>query len=191
MRPFTVSTVISAPRQEIFDFVGDLAYRVSFADHYMKDFRLERTRSTGQGAAARFRMEAPLAGGWVELRVAESDRPRRIVERGHTGRLGRTEVAAVYEFLAEGRGLTRVELTVWTEPGTRLDSLRESLGARRWLRRQSKVALERLRMVFEERPDGPLARVGVAGYESWKAPRYGSPRPRGHSPQAIGQSPPG
>jgi len=190
VQAFTVSTVISAPREEVFEFVGDLAYRVSFADHYMKDFRLERTRSTGQGAAARFRTDAPFAGGWVELRVVESDAPRRIVERGDTGRLGRTEVAAVYEFLAEGQGVTRVELTVWTEPGTRLDSLKESLGARRWLKRQSKVALERLRMVFEERPEGPLARVTVAGYESWKAPRYGSPRPRTASPQAVGHPPP-
>ena len=183
MQPFTVSTVISGSREEIFDFVGDLAYRVSFADHYMKDFRLERTRSTGQGAAARFRIEAPLVGGWVGLRVVESDRPRRIVERGDTGRLGRTEVAAVYEFLAEGGGLTRVELTVWTEPGTRLDSFKESFGARRWLRRQSKVALERLRMVFEEGRDEPLAHVTVAGYESWTAPRYGSPRPRAAGPR--------
>jgi hypothetical protein len=37
-----------------------------------------------------------------------------------------------------------------------------------------KVSLKRLRTIFEERPERPLARATVAGYEPLKAARYGS-----------------
>lgn len=174
MRPFTVHASISAPREEVFDFVGDLAGRIAYSDHYMREFRLTRPKSTGVGAAARFRLETPLVSTWCELAIAEYDRPRRIVERGQLWRLGRTPAVAAYELLNGGAGLTRIELTVWTEPATRLDALKESLGGRRWLRRQTKVALERLRIIFEERPDAPLARASIAGYEPAKAPRFGA-----------------
>ena len=51
VREVTVSTVITAPREEIFDFVCDLAARPAFTDHYMRDFRLARVNSVGVGAA--------------------------------------------------------------------------------------------------------------------------------------------
>lgn len=174
MRPFTVHTSIAAPREEVFDFVSDLAARVAYCDHYMHDFRLTRPRSAGVGAAARFTLATPLVSTWCEIAIAESDRPRRIVERARLWRLGRTPAVAVYEFLQDVHGVTRVELTVWTEPATRIDALKESVGARRWLRRQTKTALERLRLVFEEQRDAPLARASIAGYEPLKAPRFGS-----------------
>jgi hypothetical protein len=48
----------------------------------------------------------------------------------------------------------------------------------RWMNRQSKTALERLRLIFEEGAHEPLARATVAGFEPLKAPRFGeSPRP--------------
>lgn len=174
MRPFTVHASISASREEVFDFVGDLAGRVAFSDHYMEGFRLTHPRSRGPGAAARFRLEPPLMSTWCELVIDEYDRPRRIVERLRLWRLGRTPAVAVYEFLVDSPGSTRVELTVWSDPATRLDALKESLGARRWLRRQTSTALERLRLVFEEERDRPLARTGIAGYEPLKAARFGS-----------------
>ena len=174
MRAVTVETSISAPREEVFDFVADLAARVAYCDHYMTDFRLTRPKSQGVGAAARFRLSAPLFSSWCEIAIAECDRPRRIVERGRIWRLGRTPTGAVYEFVPDGRRLTRVELTVWSEPATRLDAFKERLGTRRWLRGQTKLALERLRMVFEERPDAPLARTSIAGYEPSKAARFGA-----------------
>jgi hypothetical protein len=172
MRPIQVSTSISAPREEIFDFVADIANRVAWCDHYMRQFHLTRPRSYGEGAAGRFEVEPPFARSWAELSIAELDRPRRIVERGRIGRLGRTPYFAIYDFTA-AVGVTRVELTVWSEPATRVDALKESLGARGWLRRRTKAALERLRKIFEERPEAPLARATVAGYEPEKAARFG------------------
>jgi hypothetical protein len=174
MRPFTVHASISAPREAVFDFVADLGGRVAWCDHYMEQYRLTRPRSEGLGAAARFYLDGPVFSTWAEVAVAEHDRPRRLVERGRAWRLGRTPTVAVYDFLQDVQGVTRVELTVWSEPATRVDALKEALGARRWLKRQTKSALERLRMIFEERREAPLARASVAGYEPLKAPRFGA-----------------
>src|SRR4051794_28024396 len=115
MRPVTVDTVISAPREEVFDFVADLAARPAFSDHYLRDYRLARVNPVGKGAAARFKLEAPLAKEFAELTITEADRPRRIVEQIRVGRLGRNRSVAVYEFVREGANVTRVELTTYSE----------------------------------------------------------------------------
>ena len=60
MRQVTVATHISAPREQIFDFVTDLAGRPAFADHYLDDYRLARVNAIGVGAAARFRLKTPM-----------------------------------------------------------------------------------------------------------------------------------
>jgi uncharacterized protein YndB with AHSA1/START domain len=174
VREVTVSTVISAPREEIFDFVADLAARPAYSDHYMRDYRLARVNPVGPGAAARFQLRGPLANEYAELSVREVDRPRRIIEDIRLGRRGRNRFVAVYDFTPEGGGTTRVELTTYGEPATMVDRLRQA-GAAGWIRRQSKKALERLRMIFEEPPKGELKRVTIAGYEPAKAPRFGAP----------------
>ena len=170
MRPITVQTVISAPREQVFELLGDLSRRVAWCDHYMKDYRLARAKPVGLGAAARFQAR----GDWAEISIAEYDPPRRIVEEGRMGRIGRSRLCAVWELAPQGRGATRVVLTVWTEPATFADRLKESFGARRWLRSQLRTALGRLRTVFEEPSTAPLARVTIAGYEPMKKARFGA-----------------
>ncbi len=174
MIPVSSHVIVSASREEVFDFLGDLANRAAFADHFMKELHLTRPRSSGVGAAARFRLDLPFSRTWAETRIAESDRPRRLVEDGTLGRQGRSAIWTVWALSQEAPGAVRVELTSATEPGTRVDALRELYGARRWYRSQVEVALRRLGRVFEEERDRPLARVGVAGYEVLKAPRFGS-----------------
>jgi uncharacterized protein YndB with AHSA1/START domain len=174
MRQVTVDTHISAPREEVFDFVADLAGRPAYTDHYLEDYRLARVNPIGKGAAARFRIRAPLAKEYGELEIKEVDRPRRIVEEVHVGRRGRNRSLAVYDFILAAGGITRVELTTFSEPATPIDRLKE-LGAAGWLRRRTKKALERLRVIFEEPPPGPLKRATIAGYEPTKAPRFGAP----------------
>jgi uncharacterized protein YndB with AHSA1/START domain len=173
VRQVTVSTVISAPREEVFDFVCDLAGRPAYTDHFMRDYRLARVDPVGPGAAARFQLRAPLAKEYAELQIMEADRPRRIVEEIRVGRRGRNRSVAVYEFIVEGGGVTRVELTTFSEPATIIDRVKE-LGAAAWIRRQTKKALERLRLIFEEPPRGELKRATIAGYEPAKAPRFGA-----------------
>ena len=173
MREVTVSTVISAPREQVFDFVCDLAGRPAFTDHFMRDYRLARVDPVGAGAAARFQLRAPLAKEYAELQITEADRPRRIVEEIRVGRRGRNRSVAVYDFTVESGGTTRVELTTYSEPATRVDRMKE-IGAAGWLRRQTRKSLERLRRIFEEPPRGELKRASIAGYEPAKAPRFGA-----------------
>jgi uncharacterized protein YndB with AHSA1/START domain len=173
MRPIRAHVTISAPREQVYDLVGDLAARVAWCDHYQTDYHLTRPRSSGEGAAARFHAKAPFSKTWVEVSIVEASRPRVIRERLRLGRLGRTPGFVEYTFEPLGRAM-RVDLVLWTEPATRLDAFKESLGARRWLKRQLKVSLSRLRKIFEEQPEAPLARATIAGYEPAKAARFGS-----------------
>jgi uncharacterized protein YndB with AHSA1/START domain len=173
VRPIESRIVISAPRDQIFDFIVDTANRVSWMDHFLKDYRLTRVHSYGVGAGAAFKVDSPLFPQRAEYQIIESERPRRLVERGRIGRLGRTRGWTEWE-LADDYGSTEVRVTVWTEPGTRWDAFKESLGVRPWLRRQISGSLRRLRKIFEEQPERALARAGVAGYEPLTSPRYGS-----------------
>ena len=174
MRQVTVSAVISAEREPIFDFVCDLAARPAFTDHFLRDYRLARVNPVGVGAAARFLLRGPLAKEYAELTIREVDRPRRIVEDMRVGRRGRNRFVAVYDFSVESAGITRVELTTYGEPATMVDRIRQ-IGAAGWIRRQTKKELERLRMIFEEPPKGDLKRATIAGFEPAKAARFGAP----------------
>jgi uncharacterized protein YndB with AHSA1/START domain len=183
MRQVTVDTVISAPREEVFDFVADLSRRPAYADHYLKDYRLARANPVGEGAAARFLLDAPIFSERAEIAITQVDRPRRIVEEGRVGRLGRSRMVAVYDFIPEVGGTTRVELTTFSEPKTAVDRLKQR-GVHRWIRRQSKIALERLRRIFEEPSGEELSRVRLAADEPHRSPRFGAhvPRPPEASP---------
>jgi uncharacterized protein YndB with AHSA1/START domain len=173
MREVTVSTVISAPREDVFDFVCDLAGRPAYTDHYMRDYRLARVNPVGVGAAARFRLRAPLAKEYAELEIKQVERPRRIVEELRVGRRGRNRSLAVYDFTPQSAGVTRVELTTYSEPATVFDRMKE-IGAAGWVRRKTKKSLERLRAIFEEPRKDPLKRATIAGYEPAKAARFGA-----------------
>jgi len=173
MREVTVSAVISAPREDVYDFVCDLAARPSFTDHFMDDYRLARVQPVGVGAAARFNLDAPLANEYAELTITKADRPRQIIEEIRVGRRGRNRSVAVYDFTRESANVTRVELTTFSEPATMVDRLKE-IGAAAWIRRQTRKSLDRLRMVFEEPQRVEPKRATIAGYEPDKAARFGA-----------------
>lgn len=178
MRQVTVHTVISAPREEIFDFVADLSKRPAFCDHYMRQYRLARANPRGLGAAARFQLRLPLAKEWAELDIRVCDRPRRIVEEGPIGRFGRSRLVAIYDFIPEAAGTTRVELTVYAEQRHFVDKIKH-FGASRTIRRRSAKALRRLRDLFEQGRAEQVQGARVAGYDTGKAPRFGDHiRPR-------------
>jgi uncharacterized protein YndB with AHSA1/START domain len=175
MNPIEAHVTISAPREEVYDLMVDLASRPAWCDHYQRDYHLTRPRSAGVGAGARFKVKARLNKTYVGLGIVEAARPRLIREELRLWRLGRTRGYALYELEPVGRGATRVQLSLWTEPATRLDAFKESSGARRWLRRKVRKSLNRLRLIFEdERRTKPLPRATIAGYEPAKAPRFGS-----------------
>jgi uncharacterized protein YndB with AHSA1/START domain len=173
MREVTVSAVISAPREQVFDVVCDLSVRPSFADHFMEDYRLARVQPVGVGAAARFKLDLPLANEYAELTITKADRPRQIIEELRVGRRGRNRSVAVYDFTRESANVTRVELTTFSEPATFVDRLKE-IGAAGWIRRKTHRALDRLRLMFEEPDRVKLKRATIAGYEPEKAARFGA-----------------
>ena len=178
MLPVTVQASISASREEIYDYIVDLALRPAWCDHYLSDYRLTSPRSVGVGAGARYLIDAPMSRLYMEVTIVEAESPRRIVERAHGGRNLRTKGGVSWELTRAGAGLTRVEMTAWHDAGTPREAFKQRLGMHRWMKRQSKTALARLRLIFEEGAHEPLARATVAGFEPLKAPRFGeSPRP--------------
>jgi hypothetical protein len=173
MGPVSATIVIDRRREDVFDFVCDLAARPSFTDHFMEDYRLARVQPVGVGAAARFKLDAPLANEYAELTIVKADRPRQIIEEIRVGRRGRNRSVAVYDFTRESAQVTRVELVTFSEPATIIDRFKE-IGAAGWIRRQTRKSLDRLRMIFEEPDRVELKRATIAGYEPEKAARFGA-----------------
>lgn len=163
MGPISLTTTIDAPRERVFDLIVDLGRRPAWTDHFLGDYRLERIPPVGQGAAARFRIDAPGGITYMETVIAEAERPYRMVESGRGGRLDRIPCRALWE-LREGPGeeMTTLVFTFSTEPRAIVDRLRE-LGRGGWWRRRWKRALDRLRELIESRAEGAIARASVAG----------------------------
>ena len=173
MLPVTVHAFIAAPRDELAEFIADYGARPAWCDHFMKDYRLVNPEARGVGAGARFLLDAPGLSRYIEATIVEAD-GRHVAERLHGGRNGKTRGEMVWELSREGSGLTRVQVTMALDTGTPREAFKERFGSRRWTRRGLKTALARLRVIFEEQSDQPLARVSVAGYEPMRAPRFGA-----------------
>jgi uncharacterized protein YndB with AHSA1/START domain len=152
MDPVTVSTNIARPREEVFDYLADVANHPEFTDHFLVDWRLTREDSYGQGAGGRFRVKQRLNRfGHADLTLSEVDRPRLIVARGKGGKFNRQRTVAVWELEPAAGGETRVTFTVETLPGEPTDRVMEVvLGARRFARRRWGRALRRLRSILED-----------------------------------------
>jgi uncharacterized protein YndB with AHSA1/START domain len=162
MDPVTVSTIISAPREQVFDYLQDIANHSEFTDHFIVDWHLTRIDSVGRGAGARFRVKAPgNRFSWGDATFVEVQRPHRIVEAGRTGKNNRIRTLGVYDLAPAASGTTRVRFTLETMPATLADRLIESFGARRWLKRKNGRAMRRLRAIIERGEDRG-SRVTVA-----------------------------
>jgi uncharacterized protein YndB with AHSA1/START domain len=149
--PVTVETTIARPREEVFEYLADMANHAEFCDHYLVDWHLTREDSYGEGAGARFRIKMPFNRfGWGDSTFTEVVRPRLIVERGRGGKFNRILTRGVYELDEGAGGTTRVRFTLETKPKMLSDRLMESLGARGWIKRRNAKALRRLRNILEE-----------------------------------------
>ena len=151
MDPITVSTTIARPREEVFDYLADVANHPEFTDHYLVDWHLLREDTYGTGAGARFRVKAPFRRfSWADMTIAELRPPYRIVARGRGGKFNRIRMLSTYTLNPGPGGTTKVEYTFETEPALLSDRLLDSLGARSWTRRQAAKAMRRLRTILEE-----------------------------------------
>ena len=151
MDPVSVSVTIARPREEVFEYLADIANHAEFCDHYLVDWRLTREDSYGRGAGARFRVKMPLNRfPWADAAFVEVERPRLIVEAGRGGKFNRIRTLGTYELEPGGSGTTRVTFTFESEPDKLSDRIGEALGARRFMKRKSTRALRRLRSILEE-----------------------------------------
>jgi uncharacterized protein YndB with AHSA1/START domain len=161
--PITVSTTISVPREQVFEYLADIANHAEFTDHYRVDWHLTRIDSYGTGAGARFRVKAPLSRfGWAEFTFAEVQPPYKIVERGRGGKYNRIRMLGTYTLSPGAGDTTRVDYTLETEPKLPTDRFMEIFAGRAWTKRKVTKAMRRLRTILEE-GRGRGRRASVAG----------------------------
>ena len=151
MQPFTVSTTIAKPREQVFEYLADIANHAEFTDHYLVDWHLTRIETYGTGAGARFRIKAPLNRfAWADVTLAELQPPFRSVEHGRGGKFNRIRMLGTYTLSPGPGATTRVQYTLETVPSQLSDKLMEALGGRSWSRRQAAKGMRRLRSILEE-----------------------------------------
>ncbi len=163
MGPISAEIEVDAPRERVFELIGDLSARPSFTDHFLTDFHLTRLEASGVGAGARFRVDAPLRSPWMDTTIVALEEPFRIVEQGQGGRVNRIPNHTVWELTVGAGSLTQIHVSHWTEPSHPLDRAVELLSAGSiWQERGWRRALRRLRDNLEaERLE--VKRIAVAG----------------------------
>jgi uncharacterized protein YndB with AHSA1/START domain len=160
--PVSLSVTIDRPREEVFDYLADIANHQEFSDHYLKQWRLTRIDSYGRGAGARFKIDAPLDRfGWGDMTFVEVERPHRIAAAGRSGKFNRNKTWTEWKLEPQGNS-TRVEVTSESEPALPTDKLMEAITRRRrWFKRGQRRALRRMQSILEEDMDrGARATVG-------------------------------
>jgi uncharacterized protein YndB with AHSA1/START domain len=161
--PITVSATISRPREEVFEYLVNIANHAEFTDHYLVDWHLTRKDPHGKGAGARFRIKAPMARfNWGDMTFADVEPPYKIIEHGRWGKYNRIRMLSTYTLSPGPGGTTVVEFTIETEPVMPSDRLMEALGGRAWSKRQAAKSMRRLRTILEE-GRGRGQRTTIAG----------------------------
>ena len=151
MGPVTLTTTIARPREEVFEYLADVANHAEFTDHCLTDWHLTREESYGVGAGGRFRMKSRFDRfSYGDITLTELQPPARIVATGNGGRFNRIRTRSEWKLEEQSGGRTRVEFTTETTPATSSDRMMEKL-----LRvpastaRCHRKALERLRAILE------------------------------------------
>ncbi len=151
MDPFTASINIALPREQVFEYLDDIANYAEFSDHYEVDWHLTRIDSYGQGAGARFRVKQPMNRfSWADLTLAELQPPFKVVARGRGGKYNRIKSIATYEIHEGHGGVSQVQYTYENDARLPSDVIPEILGGRAWTKAKSKKALSRLKAILEE-----------------------------------------
>ena len=111
MDPVNVEITIARPREEVFEYLADIANHAEFNDHFMVDWHLTREDTYGYGAGARFRLKMPFNRfPWGDTTLIEVERPRRIVEAGRGGKYNRIRSLGVYDLEQGSAGTHAGEL---------------------------------------------------------------------------------
>jgi len=151
MEPITLSTTIARPREEIFEYLADVANHPEFTDHFLVDWHLTREESYGQGAGARFRVKTRVDRfAYGDITLAQVQPPELIVATGRGGRFNRIRSRSTWRLTSEDDASTRVEFCTESEPVMSSDRLMEKLlRTHSAATRHHKRALQRLRKILE------------------------------------------
>ena len=137
--PVSVSIVVSAPREQVFDYLQDIANHSEFTDHYLVDWHLTRIDSVGRGAGARFRVKAPgNRFSWADVTFVGGRAPPP--DRRGRAAPARTTASARSASTSSDRpqpARTRVTFTLRTVPATLSDRIDRGLGGALWMRRKN------------------------------------------------------
>ena len=164
MEPITLTTTIAKPREEVFEYLADVANHSEFSDHCMVDWHLTREDSYGRGAGARFRVKSRFDRfSYGDITLAEVTPPERIVATGRSGRFNRIKTRSTWTLEEAGPGQTKVTFETESTPVLKSDELMEKfLRVGVATKRCHERALERLRSILES-GEGRGAHTTVAG----------------------------
>lgn len=163
MNPVKVSTSIAKPREEVWEYLVDIANMSEFTDHFLSEWRLTRENPRGKGAGARFRVKAPLNRfSWSDLTIVDAEAPYRIVSRGSGGKMNRIRQLCIITLNEASGGNTQVEWSWETVPAKPSDRIMEIVGGRGWWKRRMSKGIRRLKNILEQ-DRGRGQRVTVAG----------------------------
>lgn len=151
MEPVTLTTTIARPREEVFEYLADVANHAEFTDHCLVDWHLTREDSYGLGAGGRFRTKSRFDRfSYGDLTLTELEAPERIVGTGRGGRFNRIQTRSQWTLRSEDDGRTYVEFTTASTPATSVDRRMETmLRVRATTTRCHRRALDRLRAILE------------------------------------------
>ncbi len=166
MGPVYAEIEIDAPREMIFDYLLDIATRPVLFGNSIEDFRLLRLETRGVGAGARFRFKRRSA--WNDTTITAAENPRRISERGSTGRLNRNQTGFEWEIGEEATGVSVVRLSYWIEPWGVYRYVQRFTGGSRWYTKRMGKALRQLRdrIEAERTTTGPIEVAGGNRYKT-------------------------
>jgi len=161
MDPVTAHVVIDRPREEVFDYLDDIANHPEFSDHYLTEWRLTRVDSVGRGAGARFKLETRDRFAWGDMTFIEVERPHKIIAAGREGKFNRNKTWTTWTLSPSGKA-TQVEVTTESETHLFTDKFLEGVLRRRaWMKRGLRKGLRRMQSILEEDLDrGKRATVG-------------------------------
>ena len=162
MDPVAAEITIGRPREEVFEYLADIANHAEFSDHWMKDWHLTRIDSYGRGAGARYHVARKGERyAWADMTFLEVEPPYRIVAAGRGGKFNRNKTWTTWTLTPQGAA-TRVEVTTETEPALLTDRLMEGVMLKRgWTKRRLARSLSRLQSILEEDLDrGQRVTVG-------------------------------
>jgi hypothetical protein len=146
VKPVTVSTTVSKPRPEVFEFLDLLANHEGFMDHLFVDWSFSGS-ARGIGAKARARINAPGSREWAEFEVVEAEAPSRLVEQAVSAN-GKRQTRGTYRLEELPREGTRISFELAWNAVPRSERLVPLL-ARRFIRRANGKAMRRLAKQLE------------------------------------------